>query len=713
MYYEVPIKKLQKILPETVMWNDRGSIDTISKKDIAARISSGHVFMDDEGYEHVKIKAYGAYLSLNATNQREIVNINLGDETGLPEKLFEDWKSVAQWFALQYQDKENVVCNIEGNPKVISGLLGKWANPIENIKTHPISFTPKKLNWNISQETLAQSWGNEDFVIEKIKSTRDKYDEIFKFVPDNLWEKRDFVKNVLDAGYSTAEFLPTKVKKGDVLLSLISEDLTILAKNWSYFEKDFTWAIEKLDERKKSIKNKNDSELSFEAYRKTPLEHLDVLKSLHLNEEEKLSLNVVEKIFNTLLQSPETCKNILESTSFTRNSHDVSSLYRLFPLKSQMNPIVYNTLFHILDKDTYRSASPFLCLPPAMFEDKNTAITLIKDNLDLAFKSSSPLPHYIKTHFENDLAVATELLKQSKVVNYKSNNRHSDGRTFSNIKQNLSKKLIYTEEFFYKLIELKDDDIRPLENKFVEKMLNSPQVHQHILNHGHYSLFSKLDSQFIFKLDIEKDKKHIMAVVAANYHLLTQKDTPDSWRKDIDIVSKVAKDIRWLELSKTELKQLCQKPEDAFKLIDSDPSIFSNLPVNMRKNHDVAAYFLESLSESETKYYRDVLDPSLWATQDFCIKALEINTTFASKMPKDFWLDYEFIDKLFKKLDEREIDVDVLNYAPSEIKQYLDSFKMEPGQFAKFAQSFFAQQMLTEEFENKAQDIKPVKKIKI
>ena len=233
-----------------------------------------------------------------------------------------------------------------------------------------------------------------------------------------------------------------------------------------------------------------------------------------------------------------------------------------------------------------------------------------------------------------------------------------------------------------------------------------------ILENKNYKLFSCLNEKIIFSLI---DKKDIIEIININYHFLKNENTPQQWLEDIDIVTAAGSSIDRLELTKTQIKKLATNPENTKRLIDCDKIIIKDLPKNMRLNIEVAKHIIEKLKITHDSMKKITIngeiDASLWANYSFCIHSLKVDYKLAENIPINYFNRPEFIKQIFKLLDEEEINQEIISYMPKEIKQCVDSFNIEIGEYTNFIDRFFNQQKLKQNLLEKT-DIRN-KKIKI
>ncbi len=706
MYYEINFKKLNKIIGEEISWD--GVV--LNEKTLKNYILQGEVVFDDLTPVEEKILRQAAQLVINNKEQRIEIELNFGNEQGLPTNVFKTWSSVSQFLASKYQVVENIVCNIEGEKSVVIALVGKFAKEITNPFEKKVKLSSSNISWEIGREVIVQGWGDKEYAIRQIKKSNDEnIKNTFNMVDIELWKDISFMQEIfIHKSYSVESFLPKHVLEGDVFINLMCQDMKLFAERWSTLREDFK-EIEFLIKNKMEKSGLKDEEIPNST---SLLANLSLLKDEQLTEELQNKLIKVEKIWNNIFNDKDKCLKLLES-----NFYDSDSTIRFFSPSVQLLPeVIDKTFLSCIKKVQYSYYKKLIYefVPKEYFENEEKTMSFLKLYINGCFNgggSSKVVPKHIRRFYENKECNALILLDRAKEVM-----GINDNRIYSEIYSGLSKDLKESKTILKKLIELNDPILQNLSEKNISKthismIKKDKEIQNYILEKNNYKLFSILPIKLIYEV---KDKAHIIGIIKSDDSLLANKETPKEWREDIDIVTAVDKNILWVGLTKTELKKLTCSEENTIRLIDCNYKLSDKFPKEVRQNPIVGLKILSKITERQENidYISLYVDRSLWANYDFCYKALGLNKGFINMVPINYWNNGDFIKGVFKQIDNQSISSLTLDLMPIKIKQCLDSYNINVGELEKFANQFFSKQTLQQNLDMDKSEIK-TKKLKL
>jgi hypothetical protein len=706
MYYEINLKKLNKIIGEEISWE--GFV--LNEKTLKKYVTEGDVMFDDLTPIEDKILKNAAQLVINNKVQRIEVELNFGSEQGLPTNMFKNWTSISQFLASKYLGEENIVCNIEGEKNVVDALVGKFSKEIQNYSEEKVKLSGTNISWKIEKEILVNSWGDREYVLNQIKkSNDDNIENTFKTVSKELWEDISFLQEVLiQKAYSVERMLPSHVLNGDNFLTLICQDMRLFSEKWSDINSEFKEV--KLLIENELVKNGFESE-DF-PNPTSLLANLNILNKEKFNEDIQNKIIKVEKIWVNVFNDKDKCLKILNSTVY-----GLDSAIEFFSPNIQLIPeIIDKTFSKCVKKEQYSYDKKLLhnFVPPEYFKDEEQTMSFLQKYINGCFNGNGyfkEVPKYIRRFYENKEENALLLLDRA--TEFRGVNHD---KICSEIYSGFSEELKESKSILKKLIELKDPMLVSLSEKYISEkhitmIKKDKEIQNYILEQNHYQLFSILPSSLIYQL---KNKEDIIGVVKKNYDLLNNAKTPKEWREDIDIVTSVGSDVKWIGLTKTELKKLAYSEENAIKLINCNYRIAEKFPKEMRQNKNVGVQIISKITNTGEGYSAISLyvENSLWANYDFCYKALGMNKNLITMVPNNYWNNGDFIKGLFKNIDNGAIGLQTIELMPVEIKQCLDSFGVEVGGLEKFANQFFSKQILQQTLAVGKSEINP-KKLKL
>lgn len=700
MLYEINLKKLSKLIGDNFDWEDngiysRGKID-LNDKNLKTNLNEGIVGEEEWASVEENILRKAAQLIINNPTQRVMININLGDADGIPNKIFKDWNSVAQYMASKYQEQEKIICNIEGKEEVVKALIGKISTPISFDEKKAIQFkmSNPKISWDISKETLVQSWGDKDYALNQIKKTNgDDLEKIFKLVPLEFWKNKNFIKEIfvhkstMFIGLMPREVMNDKEVK-EIFIDCICENNKLLSGEWYSYQNLLNNVQKNIYETMRKLKMDMDNIPNSTSI----LTNMGLINKDKLSEEEKEELWIAEKLYDKLFSNKAKCIEILIHPELSSKR-----IENLFAPHIQLDEEIIELMSANCNSNSYSKGVLYKLVPKEYFTDEEKTMNFLIKHVDACFNTyKAEMPEYIKKHFDKSEENTLKLMEAMSQSNYCRDK-------YAEIYINLSPELQQSERILFKIIDLKNTTFSTLDDNVLSKahkemIKNDKKIQDYILNVGNYQLFSNLDDKIIYQVT---DKKHIVELVKVNYRLLEKGVAPESWREDIDIVSAVGQNIRWLNLSKTEIKKMVSNTDTAKKLISyCYEEIVPKLPKEIKANSEIGLYVIALINnKGNLKYQNEEYIPhSLWINQKFCINALkQVNSSeeILKNIPKAYFKDSDFIMKLFKEIDDGKINIRILNGIP-EVKKCLDSFGIEQGNLVSFAERFFGQQKLND-----------------
>lgn len=209
------------------------------------------------------------------------------------------------------------------------------------------------------------------------------------------------------------------------------------------------------------------------------------------------------------------------------------------------------------------------------------------------------------------------------------------------------------------------------------------------------SLYNQVPFDDIVQLN---DKEVFQHIVANDYHILNNKKFPKQFKEDTSVLIKAGANLKYLGDKRIE-KILFKNIDIAKQLCSFDPLFYWKAPTDLKRNPEFA---LEQL-----KHNGDI-EMYLFASKDFCINALKINERLADKIPDPYWNDLKFIKSIAEFVDQNEINKKVFDFAPSRVRQFIDSCNID----SDFS-FFFNKVILNQKLNDDLNSIKPSKSHKI
>lgn len=694
MFYEINLKKLNKVIGNNIKFEG----NSILVEQITSYIKEGRVNIEESDNIETKILKHATELIINHTEQQNSINLNLGNEEGLPEEIFEDWKSISEYIANKNNNKEKITCNIKGENKVIEGLIGKFSEKIEP----PLKFTSNKKNinivWEIPQEMLIKSWGDKNYVIKKISSTSDQYlKESFKLIADELWEDRSFIDALFtNRSKEIKEYIPNKVMNGEVFKEYLSNNLNKFVLFWEKGD-GYEEMAQTISKHLKEKLQEKYGEMDKVPYGSSLLNYLNEVElennqivitgEYSIKIYTKEDLDNLKYIYKNIFSDKEKCKAILGQKLLSEES------VQYFSPEVQMDDEIIDLVAVEKYKSSYRSIGILKDIPKEYFNEEDKSINFLKKHINLVFdRTEDSAPEYIKKYLNNkDLCI--ELIKKT------GNNTGDYNPSLRKLKENMPRSILSSKEVLKELIVIGDPDLNYMDKEHIDsehfKLLNKDkEIQEFILTNKKYEIFSKLPKDIIFSLTKKED---IIGMIKRNYELLQDEKVPAGWKEDIDIVCAADSKISWLNLSKSDIKKLCVDKESTKKILRTSPvHIFNKLPKEMKLDPiNVLITLNELKNKSELSYSAEnIIDKSLWASYDFCYKAINISELFLKSIPETYWDNQDFIKGLFEKIDQGNMRSQIINVMPGKIKKCLDAFDVQIGEYSSFAEKFFGQQNL-------------------
>lgn len=178
------------------------------------------------------------------------------------------------------------------------------------------------------------------------------------------------------------------------------------------------------------------------------------------------------------------------------------------------------------------------------------------------------------------------------------------------------------------------------------------------------SLYNKVPFEDIVELNSKEIFKNL---VATDYKILNNKKFPKEFKDDTSVLLKAGSNLKYLGDKRIE-KLLFKNLDVAKELCAFDSLFYWKAPLDLKRNPEFA---LEQLRHNGD------IEMYLFASKDFCINALKINEKLADKVPVPYWDDLKFIKTLAEFIDANVINKKVFDFAPSKVREFLDSCNID------------------------------------
>lgn len=660
MSYPITIKKIKKFinpLAANILPNNDKAID---EKQIAQAITELDIFVLPDSDAHANHVRSIAYHALNSKDSKIHINVGFPEEGNTPDIM--DASDMYKLAAAIYKKDETIDCELSGSSKALKALLG---NEVEATDSSTIKHESMvKLTWDTSVMPVVNSWGDPTFVLEQItkhmasdSSNKIFPEHVFPYIDPALWEDKDFI---IKASKTTKaiEHFPLDVLNSDWLLDhslkSIKENKDFFITMWGSHYKNL-YATEKSEDNEDFIdnphlKNRIDDEL---------FKNRDGYMSL-------LSISSSRYIPDDLL-----------------GQVDSSLLYDHDVLKK----------LHAYKKEHYFGFDLLSKLPSDFFEsEKNTRFYLGK------------VDDYIYSMETHPQIYSSWLTNKELLLSYmKDYPKH------------------FSESFITKVLkdQFKDIDIAKavvhaqprLYRTFPKKIRDNKDVLLTYIEYGQSHDWNGVNMDLVYAID---NKEHAILALKHDPRLIKNEKFPDQFKNDPEIWYELID--HWnsysLPINKSMLNIIATDKNKCKQILYKHPDLYHKMPQEIKNDADIAYSYMLKMNDKEEYHIVSKaaqLPSHLKGNLDFCIKLLSLNKKLIEVVPQNFWYNSEFVLKVCKEIDGKQMSRHVFLNAPTDVKLFFDAF-----QITENYGDFMGKYILNQELQNDLkQQTKVVRRNKI
>ena len=280
--------------------------------------------------------------------------------------------------------------------------------------------------------------------------------------------------------------------------------------------------------------------------------------------------------------------------------------------------------------------------------DNDEIIDLIKTSKGVDF-----LWEYLSKEQKNNKNIVCEMLKQNpKIYNKLSENLKLDKNMFRLYYEGLKQNEL-----------IKDFKIGKINKEFFESFSEEEMINL-IENIPNFLLEEKFPKFFL-------ENPNILVLSNINYHVYVELLKDENYNKQIQ---KVFND-----------KYL------AMKMLDNNNyNVYEKFSEDVKSDMEVLTKYIIKTNSFEN------LPNKVFHNKNILINLLKYKTNMAEKIPAHYFEDQDFLLKIFKKVDNKELNHQVLSYLPTIINEVINSNEIKSGSYYDFFSKSFTNMNLEE-----------------
>lgn len=672
MNYKVSISQVTKLL--NPFSQDMGE-SFIDPKQIDSLINSGQLFAENEDSQHLRFIKKIAYEVANY--QPEIISISIPDEEITnPEDLVTS--GLINLYAAIYLNHSEVVMSFKGDDKTIETLFGINLNNPDNI-VFPKKETIERVTWTLVPELLQTNWSDQDFVINHIFYGNSKVmvciKEALTLAPVEMWADPQFIEAIF-----THEQL-ANVKLNNILKSDFPDEFfytpglyRLIYDNPTYFAS--VWSAH--FEQKSELLKEN-----------VPNEILQLIPQHKKDFYAKIKNEI-------LLDMTKVCKILLHSSS--------TSVYDILP-----DSIKYHT--DLLDF-VYNPQNP-------LRSDVKTVDVYPHADLEKQHHLTQDY-HWIKNFVVNySRCLQLENIPSPDNESFASRKPKflSIFSSFLNSKERLLEICAETKnDQFYHVFKIIDVALQE-DKQIIEAFMKvSVHTYRHLPEHLKLDYVVQyinaipnevlnqvrmLSNTEIIGIDDREVLKNL--ITRGKCRWLLHENCPKKWQEDLELLLLITKPEELISDGNEKIfSTLIKDSTSLTKILCDKPNLYHKLPQQLKNEKEIMHLVLKKNGD---------LPNHLFANKEFCIEALTINPNVFKKIPKGYWQEKRFVLDVLNKVDQKDINITILEKLPSDLTHIFTAFGIEKN-YTNFLENYLLNIELTQKFSNQ-EKLQAVKKKKI
>lgn len=671
MNYLIPIKKITKLINP---FENDGVFPFFEKTEVERLLSTNDIFVTKEDNSQTQLNKQLAYEIANYELKEITISLEEGSNFNHLEDIIKG--NLINLVAAIYLKEENIVAQIKDPHKMSKKLLGVNLDEPDNIEIKQ----PKEVEnfiWTVSKGLVKNTWGDTDFIINKLKSAKYKegeerkeiIDEIIKLTDPDLWKDAAFIELLLNEDKYFINNMPEDFVYQNGCLNILIKDPEMFQVIWhdTYkdifieYKKDPTFLIEAPNEIKETIKQIEvaflDEVFVHDILLTSSYDH----KTLYsfLKDEIKYSKVILDLIY---------LEKITERTKVSIEYQNVDRIY-LDPHGDI--PDIYKNDYNWIKVfiNDYAKQIQFDRIPGIGSYDEHKFDVLLNSWINDKEKIMDMVNSIEDKHFYHIYKKLPKSLKKDKdIINV----------------------LIDKNIDFFHLLSEKEQAIYLI--KYIEETEN----------------LENWKSPHIFKIqDIEILKK---IIDKGNCNWLTYDECDKKWQINEELIKyiwnnenqNIKKTRRNLIDVNSIFKIIRNDKTMLYQLIDDMPSVYGWLPIDKKNDPELALKVLENNIDA------DVLQ-SLYSSRQFCIEVL--SKGISNHIPQGYWYEKDFLLQICNQVDMKKISSNVFSIAPKEINQLFEAYGINQ-QYEKFVNNYILNLELTKNLNTTEKTI-GFKKVKI
>lgn len=665
MYYKIKKEELKSIFPLENIDLD------VNKLIIKKYVEEGNIFINEKDNIKTQQEKKIAYLIIN--HDEICVNLIAENEVNNPIHLQSALMTDSELITIKITDQK---------------LQEKFK---EQFKVEEIKFRENN-NLNINEDFLLgltqDGWDNKEFILKKIASFKDEYNndsgkllsvELFSYIPDNQWLDEDFIQQF---------FKDSNINK--IVEYAIQKEKN---KTWNvlYNEKILEGIIEL---QKKELLNKYISNYS-EIESKNSYGNSSIAKdrnnnsSIELINKEKNFMKFFSKYFKDVDHAKKIIKMVDEQYFYLfdmqlRKNKEFKEEYITLALIS-LNKKVSGYNSGIYDFSNLLGVDSFTDKRVQEFAIKHgnkiygsehqplIAAEIIKNSkeeiAEIISKGSGIdfLWDYLSKEQKQEKIIVKEMLKQNpKIYNKLIEELRLDKEIFQSYYTQLKEKEL-----------LKDFKVGKINKEFFESF-NEEEIIHLITVVPDFLLEEKFPSKYF-------ENMKVMAHSNINYHVF------------MELLNKN-------EVAQNTFSKIFKNKELSLNMLERQGNVFELLNDEVKMDMEILEKYVKN------SYHYENLPPKVFLNKNLLLHIVRAKPNFVEKIPEQFFKEQDFLLRIFEKIDNKELSLQILTSLPTVINEVLNTTPLKIGDYYKFFSNAFSNMNLSEKLETgKKENIKKTK----
>lgn len=313
--------------------------------------------------------------------------------------------------------------------------------------------------------------------------------------------------------------------------------------------------------------------------------------------------------------------------------------------------------------------------------------------------------------WQNDKEQVIDYLEQ---IREKLNEKHTNkrlpvngnGQISVNVERARQDYADIAERIFYRLSDKLSEDyeinrlfisiVPRVYEKMSEPMRRKVEFLEQYINGTKVNSLSAIPEHAIFQL---KPGEALKRLVGKYPSVMTYTTTPQDWLDDMSLVVLAMREMENMKLSDSMLDAIASDEQYSMSAISAHPPVYERFSLKHRRNTKLALKYLDycfyydkiknnddwvsekSQSLPSADHALNHVPKILWYYHDFCLKALALNDqvqhVVIKGIPEPFWSDIQFLTKLFKAINDRELKINNLKKIPMPVYGFIINQKHE------------------------------------